>query len=322
MKKGCIIAAIAILVIVVLVVVVAAIVIDSKYGAVTTANRVSHRTVAPADAGIRLVADPALGEPILEKHVFANMGGAAAFAQKGMPYELAFFIAPGLDDNVGNLTVFINEQRLGPVIAEEVTRMVLAGQVPYATWPPDGMVLQERGILLLEGDIPLSPVYIEVAREIWGVVSPLPPPEVEGGHFIEAAIDNRDGGAYALFGSLFERHNQGPLPFDRKELARSLWLISIMRIQADPASPDDLSLRVVLECNPEAGEGDIGTLAFLIGMLRGEVAKGLQESYGAGLEGTVRQEGLNVICEYTVTNIGPMLEDLVKPAPEELEPAA
>ncbi|MCP4645899.1 MAG: hypothetical protein GY851_35975 [bacterium] len=311
--------ALGVLAILVLVVLIALIVLDAKFDLVRSAPRVSHETVARPTSSSRIVLDPGKAAGYLARHVVVDPNLSEGTLSFALPHEAALLIDPDLETSRANVTLFVNEKRLGPVIVDQANRAGIASMVPFMRFAKPGMEYKSRGTLTLDAQLPLHTHYVTIVKEEWGRVDPLTPPTVEGGHLLEAVFDNRDGSFFALFTSLYSRLAPGRLAYDPKALAKNLWIISLVRIQADLVSDDELKLRVVLECGPQAEEGDVAGLAFVLGTLKGTIRDGIRDAIkGSSAEATVDRpnNGPDIVLDLTLTNFTPYVESLVSPKKE------
>ncbi|MBN2308293.1 MAG: hypothetical protein JXR94_04945, partial [Candidatus Hydrogenedentes bacterium] len=125
-------------------VIVAAIVADVKYEAIRPAPAVSHEAVAPPDATLRVVAWPPRAQEYLARHVLQKLGVSEGVVDKVMPYEAAVLLSPDLGTGEVGVSLFVNEQRLGPVVADFVKPADLQRAFPPIAWAPEGMVRERR----------------------------------------------------------------------------------------------------------------------------------------------------------------------------------
>jgi hypothetical protein len=226
---------------------------------------------------------------------------------KGLPREVAALISPGLQSGRLGVTVFVNEQRLGPVLAERSATANISGKAPYISWDTKGLVYEKRGSLTMRGSAPVADPFRKTVEELWGTVESLTPVPIEGGHLFEAVLDNRDGGAFAVIMSLAAAQ-QGRVPANPDQIAPNVYPINSIRITADrvPADqvePEDgevLSIKMHMECNPRAEEKSIATMAFMLDVFRGQAAAEINKAYGVELSGRTERDGLTIISDMTL----------------------
>lgn len=301
------------LAVIVVVAVIAAVVADVKFQAVRSAPPYSHTTVAAAGHSQRIVIVPDRGRDYLLKHILQYSGAPDALVSRVLPYEAAILLDPDLDTGETAVLVFVNERRMGPVLADTVNGIGIEQAVPMVAWDGEGMVQQHRGVLVMRGTLTIPETYRTIVRQEWGSVTPMKPMEIEGGHLLEAVLDNRDGAACALITTIYPQLTPGkPLPYDPEELAKSLWDIAAIRVAVDLLNDNEMALRITFESNPQVSEDDMASLAFMLGTLRAQ----LDASVPEGISGTSLREGLNVICDWRVTNFTPRIEPYVPGKPE------
>ncbi len=300
------------LAVLVVVLVIVAVVADVKFQAVRGAPAYSHTTVAVPGHSQRIVIVPDRGRDYLLKHILQHTGAPEAAVARLLPHEIAILVDPDLETGETDVLVFVNERRLGPVLADTINALDIGQSVPMVAWDGEGMVRQERGVLAMRGTLTIPEAYRAIAHQEWGRVAPMKPMEIEGGHLFEAVLDNRDGAAFALITTIYPQLATGPLPYDPKALAKSLWNIAAIRVAADLVNDNDIALRITFESNPRATEDDMASLAFLLGTLRAQ----LDASVSVTISGTSLREDLDVICDWHLGNFTPLIEPYAPGKPE------
>lgn len=312
MKKALIIL-LAVLGLLLLVAIIAAVIVDNKYEAIWSASRISHESVAPPQTALRAVVNPRIAKNYLITDIAQATGMKAAGIARVLPHELAVLVSTDLATRDAGVTLFINEQRLGPVICEEAKKAsALSQNVPFVQWNPEGLAKQRRGKLVANGFLTLRPDYVDVVNQEWGSVQTPSPLTINGGHFIEAVIDNRDGGAFALIGTLIAMQAGGNRGFEPAAIGQSLWTVGAIRITADMIpdylTPDDpadeqMNVRIVIDCNPLAEQADVDTLAFVLTTLIAQAKGMIQSETGMILDGAIGREGLQITLDYKLTRV-------------------
>jgi hypothetical protein len=297
-----------IIIAVLLIVVIAVLVVDVKYEALRSSPITSHESVATDGDTLRVVFHPMLMKDLIAAQIPEDSNIPGWAVDKGVPREMAALISPDLQAGRMGVTVFVNEQRLGPVLAEESTTSNISGQVPYISWDTKGLVHEKRGSMTMRGSAPIADPICKAAVSQWGTVEPLKPIPIEGGHLFEALLDNRDGASFAVITTLAAAGAKGAVPVNPKDLAVNLYpayslRITADRVPSDQVEPDDgevLTIKLQIECNPRAEENAIGTMAFLLDMIRGQLAAEVQKAYGAELSGKTERQGLTIISDMTL----------------------
>ncbi len=286
---------------VVMVIVVALVVIETKYQAILPSPVIAAETVADPNASIRVSVRPPAAIELI-RPLLAAEGLPAWVADRVLPYEGAIFFTPQFGARTFGFRVCLNEQRFGPIIATAPEKVGLSKLYPFVTWAGNVMSSSRRGELSLDGSMELPALGAEAIQKYWGEVYQLKRPVLEGGHFLEAVVDNRDGSLFGLLATL-DSHNAPRLGLPLPDMAKTLLPISTLRVTGDLASPDLLNLKFVVDCRPESEETAVSTTDFQLGMLLGAAAKELKDKDGIDLKGVRRREGTQIVGEYTLSGI-------------------
>ena len=119
------------------------------------------------------------------------------------PREIAVLGGSDYRDSAFNLTVFINEQKGGPMLPQYLNKQMRVLQsIPAVEWEGEGFQLEERGLLAAEGHIPLPLGLEDIILETWSLDAPEALLTLNGGHMAEGVIDNRNGEIMTLIGGL------------------------------------------------------------------------------------------------------------------------
>lgn len=271
-------------------------VMDSRFKVLLSSPRVSHETVvSPETTRGVLVIDVPLAKSLIQRK-FNVPGWALPMA---LPYEAAVVV--DVDRFLGdvNMKVFINDKRLAPVICEFSKNLKLP--VPFDSWFKEPMKQERRGVLLREGMTVCGRQMRATIEKQWKDAAVDGTLEIEGGHLLEAVLDNRDGAALAVASVLCDTQginlNDG---LDETALG-FLAAISDYRLQADLVSENELAVRVLIECAPSADPSMAGMLQALIEMgLMSEQVKQNAERLGCSYTGSTSLDGNTVVAEYKV----------------------
>lgn len=232
--------------------------------------------------------------------------------QRVLPRQTAIFMAPDMARAMVDITVFVNDQRLGPVFRDTVNSANIAKSVPTVDWAAEGMVLEQRGVLTLRGEAPIDPLTMQLTQETWSkdeVTEALP---LEGGHAAEMVLDNRDGGAFAILSAL--ELLQGDQGKNDPEFFVGMFAnIQAIRILADLPKPEDADIIIRIECRPEVEEDIPGSLQFFLDMGINQAKKTLQ-ARGAAVTGASRIEGKTIVGEYTISGLDKLVPQHAQPA--------
>jgi hypothetical protein len=295
----------AIVVFVVVGAVAALFVADSKYQFLRDAPRVSHEMLAQPGTSIRIVAEPPLAKGIIQSLLKENAPSEWVM-EKALPYEVAVLITPRLDTARLDIDLFCNDRRLGPAIAALSSQLDVGAAYPFIQWDGERFTTKERGNLVWHGSTDIDSPVIDNVRTHWAVDSQLSRPRVEGGHLLEAVIDNRDGALFALIATL---HSKGVivLPVSLADVVKNVVNVADVRIVADLQEPEIVSIHMIVNCVPTAEPGEITATSFLVSGLLSQIALGLEDSYKVTFEGTKTVEGPAIAVDYTLKPLSRLL---------------
>jgi hypothetical protein len=279
-------------------------VIESRYQILFASPEVSYETVVQPTTSIRLVVRPPLAKDLILKR-FAKQA-PPWLIERALPYEAAFLLSPDLEAGRIAVTLFVNDKRLGPVMATAPAQINLARLAPPVTWTGTVMERPRRGVLRLDGYAALPSLVLQTVQANWGVVAPLTHPGVEGGHLLEVAADNRDGSLFDLIATLDANHSPA-LGLPIADLARALLPIAVVRVRGDLAEQDSLSFDFEATCRPQAEDSEASAVDFQFGLLLGAVAKELNDRYQVEFKGIKKREGLTISGNYTLAPLQRLL---------------
>ena len=272
--------------------------VQQKYEPLVAAPVVTHDTVATPRQTLRAVFYPPLAQAAL-----SGLLDLPEWVVKPLaPREIALLAEPDLDAETVQLQVFVNEQRLGPIIAGYVTEPDLSQDVPFVQWDARGVVREERGSMMLQGTMRIKPELAALLRSL-RETKEAPVPALEGGHLFEAALSNEDEGAVATIVAILRYLDSGPPPFDEEALTRNLAPLKSVRIVADLVSDDSVVVQLFL--NGRAGsESAMADLAFLCEAAAPEAAKILsKDPYKINLSESSDRKGTDVTIKLTLTGL-------------------
>lgn len=277
---------------------VAAAYLQQKYEPIVAAPVVTHDAVATPRQTLRAVFYPPLARAALSGLVDLPEWIVEPLA----PREIALLAEPNLDSETVRLQVFVNEQRLGPVIAGYVTEPDLSQDVPFVQWDARGVVREGRGSMVLQGTMRIKPEVAALLRSLRQATN-APVPTLEGGHLFEAAMSNEDEGAVATVVALLRYLDSGPPAFDEEAVTRNLSALKSVRIIADLVSDDAVEVQLFLSGRADA-ENDMADLAFLTEVARAQAADVLnKDPYKIGLSGSTDRKGSDVTVKLTLTGL-------------------
>ena len=274
MKKGCLIA-IGLFVALLAMAAVAAVAAYSKFDkemGISEAPPFSHETEATPETRLRVVLRPELlkdmlGQLAVVKQVYAeSMPPSLASSFKledildmALPREAALLGTPDFSKGVLNLSLFVNEKRGGPALVSELNKNNTLAGIKQIKWTTDGMEIPERGIMRAAGTLAIPDTLEQKIMENWKNKAAVEPLLVEGGHHLEAVLDNRNGDALTLVacaaaasGNDWEELLNGQYG---NMILNALVLIHDVRLTADLLDFDTLKALVRLDTTSEGGPG-------------------------------------------------------------------
>lgn len=278
---------------------------NSQYDFLFAGPQISHETLMTPGVRIRAAAKPALARPIVSK-----MLGASApspwILDRVIPYEAALLASPDLGTGRIEIKLFLNTQRLAPIIAQAADSYAIPKKVGYITWPSQTFDVSTRGVLSLDGFVDIDDATANLIKSNWGTVQIPNLPPFEGGHLAEVSIDNRDGSLFTVI-SVFANQGVIALPMPADSLRKTIAPIATMSLNADLVGDDELAIHVIVDCQHTAEEGQITGVNFALGGIIGELSR-IAGDRGAALAGKKRVEGATIIGDYSLKNLSALLK--------------
>jgi hypothetical protein len=272
--------------------------VQQKYEPLVAAPVVTHDAVATSRQTLRAVFYPPLARAALSGLVDLPEWIVEPLA----PREIALLAEPNLDSETVRIQVFVNEQRLGPVIAGYVTEPGLSQDVPFVQWDVRGVVREGRGSMVLQGTMRIKPEVAALLRSLRQTAE-APVPALEGGHLFEAALSNEDEGAVAAVVTLLRYLDTGPPAFSEEAVTRNLAALESVHVIADLVSEDSVVVQLFLTGRADA-EAAMADLAFLAEVAIPEAATVLNgDPYKIGLSGSTNRKGSEVTVKLTLTGL-------------------
>jgi len=219
-----------------------------------------------------------------------------------MPLEMAFLFDQRASDAYAVTLLF----RENPT-SESLEGLVDAGffqTLRPVRFPGSRLARKGGGILLSEGTLPVPPFVKELAQKRYPGYIPVDAPAVSGNHFVEIAINNRNGALVELQGALSELISPWAAGGTRQTLLDLAPEVVEGVFTADLADDDRLECRMEAECASAAGAEAV---AGILGTAADEVAFWLEEANGFGLAGSVERSGSSVRGVWQLTGFEPKL---------------
>lgn len=298
--------ALAVLLLIVIAVVAAAVVADKKFGVILPSPKVSYDSLVKPETRAEVVVDVPKLQGIIQSKLPPKV--PAWVLPRALPYQAALLADVDYPLNKTDFTLFINEQRLAPVILDQVNRLNLPA--PLNEWFKEKMASVERGKLIRKGEAPLDKTFLATVKNLVkskkGVDAPL---HIQGGHLIEVALDNRDGSLFTIAGSLASSLGTD---VNDTEIAGYLGMgtcIDAVRLQADLDDGKTLKVRVIIECAPGSDPSQVQmvSMALALGL---PYAKEPLSKQGIKLDGKADVKDNVVTGDYSVPNFDAVLAKL------------
>jgi hypothetical protein len=290
--------------------------INGKYAVLTAAPRVTHTDATSAYPTFRAMLDPVLANAFAGglREEFSNQGAPPWLIDYAMPREISLILTSDHDASSILASFFINEKRLGPLIAEAFNQTNTRALYTQFQWAPGGMKLQERGRLMLEASYPMEANAKDaVLYDGWWTHERVPSPfKPEGGHLLEVVGDNRRGGAYLAAASLLQVFG-----YDLNAQMEDVSITSFVFVERADFHVDrteDDQLRLYLSFDIQEGkERRIAVISLETGLNTAFEAwqKALAEHHNLKLEGGSHWEGSKLVFGFTLPEAGRALKTLL-----------
>jgi len=281
----------------------ALLVADANYAAVRTSPRISYETLAsPQTRGLAVVDAPRLRD-FIERQFLSDVPVPGWVLPLALPHEAALVVDADYAGNSMDLTMFVNDKRLQPVILDQLNGIELPA--PLNQWFTRPATAEGRGKIIRKGGTTLNRTVLARVEELWGGAQVSDSLQAKGGHMLEVVLDNRDGGAVAMLASIAVA--QG-VSLDELSTGRLGVIkdVASLRIQADLLPDDTAKLLVEIESVPGADPNGVTALAFFLDMGLGFAQKEAHQ-LGVKVSGGSQVKGTTIEGDYTISNLGPLL---------------
>jgi len=289
-KKNCLVIGLCVVGVLLLALLIIVLVVDSKLG-LFSGSEISHEEFATPDTRIRLVIKPSLFIDDIRDHM-APPDVPPWATDMALPHESAVLMDCSPSSEATAIRLFLNENRFGPLIVQGINDQEAMLRLPGVAWT-GAMTRPKRGVLLKEGKVNVPEKVLSLVRKQWGLVELPNSLTIEGGHLLEAVLDNRDGGAYALIAAMQTAVGRTHEMLEPERLIGTVHNIASVRMTADKAGPDVLDIHLHIEGNPQKEEADIEALVSLLTFVYQASRDGLREE-GIELTGTFERDGMAI----------------------------
>ncbi len=214
-----------------------------------------------------------------------------------MPFEFTFLLDQRSPEYFGVL-LFVREHPAAEAFDELVNNTRFFNSLHPIAWEQRQMSRQGTGQMIAAGTLPIPAAARRAVSEAWPQYVPIDAPPVTGTHFIEVAVNNRNGALMELHAGL----TRAVAPWADAELDRTmrrLWpAIEDVRLTADLAGNDRLVFRNEIGCTTPMEANDVRLAAE---NAAAAVARYLESAYGYQLQGSLSVSGDMVHGEYTLS---------------------
>ena len=288
---------------------------NSEYG-LAASPVLHHDAICEADTRIRLVAAPLLVAPFVEQYLPENMEiptgpfSLQSVLDRVLPREVAALIKTDMNTRKAQLTLFANEQRLGPYLEKVLNDSAFLAKIKQISWTSNGFELPERGSLSARGTLTVPETVESELFERWPTRVRETPAAVQGGHLLELVIDNRNGDILALAAAGVSASGQDWATFRKSQEAEMamgvIQAIEVARITADLVDPDSAAFDLRIEADEKGGPG----LQFLLSGLAIPFATDyLKNEMGLALTGDLKWNAAEkaITGRYTLSGLKAVL---------------
>ncbi len=311
MKKGCIIALGLLLLAVGIPGAVTFSRMNREYG-ITDSPVVSHEAFAQPDTGLKVSVEPGhardlialLLAPDFKMPSWLPLDLETALDQV-MPREMALLATPNYRASALDLTLFMNEKRLGPRLVEAMNAARPFARFPRIHWQKGGFSLPERGVITARGSVDLPDAFEDELLRYWSPRRRPVTAKTEGGHLFEAVLDNRHGDGFMLWvaaTTMAGKDWRAVLkdPRYRQMLDLSVYVDEV-RLTADLADVDTMNLHISMIADPTVGANLVGVLNMTFPL----VEASLRSAYQMEIKGAFvwNEAESAIVGDYTITGI-------------------
>lgn len=278
------------------------------WGALTPQPRVSTAGFATNHTALAVIINLDPVREVVSTVAAQKTGRPAWLFQDLLPYEGALLMDVPEDRTQQQICLAVSPKRLGPFVPILTSRLFSPHPIASFQWSTPGIVWQD-GVLMARLAGTSSEDTMATVRERWPDTSS-ENITLEGGHVLEAVIDNRGGrGLVAVEGlaNLVEGMSAPKKPaekrqelqriFDAQQLSGLFYRASVVRLTADMVDRDTIILKANMECSDEQGAA---AMEFALLTVRDLLFSQLIK-HGVVLEGDPVKDGSNVRMELRLT---------------------
>jgi hypothetical protein len=284
--------------------IVGAVIVDAKTRLLLGSPRVSSEVLVKPETRLQIVANIPLARDVIEKKLLQGVNVPEWIIPLVLPYEAALVVNTDYVLGDMNMTLFVNDRRVAPLILSRLNALRLPK--PLDAWFPEKMAAKRRGMLVRQGSAKMDRDLLGRVKAQWKGTVPGAPCRIEGGHMIEAVLDNRDGAAIAMAGAVATAQGLSIPDITDSQLGFASSITSV-RVQADIAPDNTLKVHAAVECKPGTEPGSLSLIKVLAFDVFGTNIKGTLAQKGISVSGEAVVDGTTVKGDYTVSNFDAIL---------------
>jgi len=285
--------------------------VNEQYGLLASPT-ITHAAYTDAETGLQVSLEPAhardlivaLLPPDVAMPAWVPMDVETALDQL-MPREVALLASPDYAAGQLRLVVFMNEKRLGPQLVQALNNGMPPAARGAVQWEKQRFTLAERGAITARAAVALPAGFEEELLRRWPPRRRPVTIRAEGGHLLEAVLDNRCGDAFMLWATAVTAGGanwRNGLTDSRFQQALELLVyVDEARLTADLEGNDTLKVDIDILADPSVGSNLVAVFNFMLPTPQTM----LRSRYGLTLEGefTWDEAERTIAGDFTLTGL-------------------
>ena len=272
---------------------------------------VFHESLLVPDTAVRVVL-----KPVLVQSYVSSLANKATKYIKGvpkvsslqqfafntewihkMPFEFSFLFDQRSPEYLGVL-LFVREHPASESFADLVNGSGFFRDLYPIDWDQDRMSRERAGQLISSGTLPVPLATQKMVSDAFPNYRSFDAPLVTGDHFIEIAVDNRNGVLMELQGALARAVKPWSTPPLEREM-NALWaLVHSVQLTADLEGDDNLVFRAEIACSSSDAAENVFMVVQTAAIAVGQY---LEDRHGFRLNGDADLRGDNVLATYALS---------------------
>lgn len=301
----------AVLALILVVVVGGLVFLDVRYGLVRPAPHVSHAGLADEHTAIRLVVDASRATDEIHSYVNRYRPVPKWVLPYFTPYELALLIGADVEEEKVFVAFHVMERRLGPVILDYANRLRVHDDFTFIEWAPPDMRESRAGVLTVTGTLDMEKEVGDQAWLLWNQSRTLPSLQLEGGHFAELVMDNRQAGAYAAMASFLPHYRIETEELEKDDVVEMISELKAARLVADFQRSNQIRLHMTLEFREEEIEDISLSMKLLVDLIVDAVKEALKQRIDVDFEGGTKWENNILVGEFLLSDVDKILDAIL-----------